>query len=327
MATLFVQEYLERLRLWSGAPPPPTIGTLRQILRAHLELVPFENLEQHRAGGRVSLALEDLVEKVIRRRRGGFCFEVNGLLAELLEALGFFVRRVSSTVFAGALGCWRGVPTHICLLVAEPQNGAPAAAEDSERLWFADVGFGEPPVEPLRLWLDGREQTTAEGMISRFVIDDRRDEAPSPANSELDLPRDSAYVVLEWNKDGAWKPRLRFSLSDVTASDRGPRLEDFQRNCNEVLREGPFTQKLIMVTVTETEKRTLAGATFKVTKPRFGGEQVVTELADPSAEPKTMVEAAQQVMLENFGIPLEESKDLDLSISLKGSNVAAWAHL
>lgn len=325
MATLFVQEYLERLRLWSGAPPPPTISTLRQIQRAHLEHVPFENLEQHRAGGRVSLALEDLVEKVIRRRRGGFCFELNGLLAELLEALGFFVRRVPAVVFAGAAG-WRGVPTHIFLLVAEPPNGAPAG-EDSERLWFADVSFGEPPLEPLRLWLDGREQTTAEGMISRFVIDDHPEEATSPTKSELDLPKDSALVVLEWNTDGAWKPRIRFSLSDVTASDRGPCLEDFQRNCDEVLREGPFTQKLIMCTLTETEKRTLAGATFKVTKPRFGGEQVITELAEPSAEPKTVVEAAQQVMLENFGISLEESKDLDLTISLHGRNVATWDHL
>jgi N-hydroxyarylamine O-acetyltransferase len=71
---------------------------------AHLRAVPFENLSIH---SREPIVLEDkaLFDKIVRRRRGGFCYELNGLFAALLRALGFDVAMLSAQV-ADAKGGW-----------------------------------------------------------------------------------------------------------------------------------------------------------------------------------------------------------------------------
>ncbi len=63
------------------------LACVTEIMRCHLRTVPFENLDVQ-AGKGVSLAPEDIVEKVVGRRRGGYCYEVNGLFAMALTALG-----------------------------------------------------------------------------------------------------------------------------------------------------------------------------------------------------------------------------------------------
>jgi N-hydroxyarylamine O-acetyltransferase len=115
---------------------------LRSLHRAHQIAVPFENLSIHLSEP-ISLAEEDLVEKIIRRGRGGFCYELNGLFALLLEALGAQVTRVAARVHGdGHLG-----PPfdHLALIVL---------ASDGTGPWLADVGFGSHSVYPLPL--DGR---------------------------------------------------------------------------------------------------------------------------------------------------------------------------
>jgi N-hydroxyarylamine O-acetyltransferase len=80
---------------------PPVSGadaeTLRSLHRAHQMSVPFENLSIH-LGEPISLESGDLFGKVVTRRRGGFCYELNGLFALLLEALGMRVQRVAARV-------------------------------------------------------------------------------------------------------------------------------------------------------------------------------------------------------------------------------------
>src|SRR3984885_3366535 len=87
------------------APPAVCDAAARRTLpRAHQLTVPFENLSIHLAEP-VSLAEPDLIDKIVRRRRGGFCYELNGAFALLLEALGAQVSRVAARVFgAGGLG-------------------------------------------------------------------------------------------------------------------------------------------------------------------------------------------------------------------------------
>src|ERR1041384_6819764 len=97
------EAYLKRIN-YSGSLEP-TAETLRALQVAHLMAVPFENLSIH-AGEPIVLEEEALFRKIVERRRGGFCYEVNGLFAGLLRALGFDVAMLAAEVgrAAGAFG-------------------------------------------------------------------------------------------------------------------------------------------------------------------------------------------------------------------------------
>src|SRR4051794_12434410 len=123
--------YLDRLGL-RGRPG------LAELHRAHLTAVPFENLDPHR-GVPVSLQLADLQRKLVRGRRGGYCFEQNLLLKAALEALGAEVDLMLARVRLGAPAGAVRPRSHLVLRVR------------SEGVtWHADVGFGNgTPIEPL----------------------------------------------------------------------------------------------------------------------------------------------------------------------------------
>jgi N-hydroxyarylamine O-acetyltransferase len=127
--------YFERI----GVEPPASIDgeALRTLHRAHQLTVPFENLSIH-LGEPILLGEADLVDKVVRRRRGGFCYELNGAFALLLEASGARVRRVAARVY-GEDGL--GPPfDHLALVVGPADGSGP---------WLADVGFGSHSTYPL----------------------------------------------------------------------------------------------------------------------------------------------------------------------------------
>ena len=128
--------YLARIGV--SGPLALDAGALRDLHRAHLVAVPFENLSIH-LGEPISLAETDLIDKIVGRRRGGFCYELNGAFAGLLACLGARVRRVSARVYGGDGGL--GPPfDHLALLVWLPDGTGP---------WLADVGFGSHSTYPL----------------------------------------------------------------------------------------------------------------------------------------------------------------------------------
>lgn len=135
LSTPEVQLYLARLGLIG--PLPPTVETLRELHRAHLFGVPFENLDIH-LGRSIVLEERRLFDKVVRGRRGGFCYELNGLFAALLRALGFEVTLLSAQV-AGRDGTFGQEFDHLALRV------------DLGEPFLVDVGFGDAFLEPLRL--------------------------------------------------------------------------------------------------------------------------------------------------------------------------------
>ena len=155
-----VAAYLARIGI--AEPPAPTADGLAQLHVAHLLTVPFENTSIH-AGERIQLDVAWLHDKIVQRRRGGFCYELNGLFAELLVALGFTVERLAARVFTDDGGL--GIPfDHMCLRV--------------DGTWLADVGFGDSFVRPLRLdepgeQSDGRRQfrIVADGPDARVLED------------------------------------------------------------------------------------------------------------------------------------------------------------
>src|SRR5437660_8763848 len=88
-----VPAYLERIG-YSG-PRDPTLETLRGVHRAHMLTVPFENLDIWRKR-KIVLDPERFVHKVVDGRRGGSCYELNGAVAALLQAIGFRVTLLSA---------------------------------------------------------------------------------------------------------------------------------------------------------------------------------------------------------------------------------------
>lgn len=129
-----VDAYLARIG--AARPAATDAAVLRDLQVRHLRTVPFENLSIH-LGEEITLAGDALFDKIVARRRGGFCYELNGAFAALLSALGYPVTLMSARV-ATADGF--GPPfDHLALRV------------DLGEPWLVDVGFGRFSHFPLRL--------------------------------------------------------------------------------------------------------------------------------------------------------------------------------
>ena len=160
-----VTAYLQRI----GLPHPERSDAayLRRLHGRHLHTVPFENLSIH-LGEDVPLDEDALFNKIVSRRRGGYCYELNGLLAALLRALGYRVSLLAVRVH-GERGF--GPPfDHLALRV------------DLQEPWLVDVGFGRHSEFPLRL--DERGEQKDPGGVFRIEatpegdLDVYRDETP-----------------------------------------------------------------------------------------------------------------------------------------------------
>jgi N-hydroxyarylamine O-acetyltransferase len=130
---MWIDAYLERIGYDGARTPSPEV--LRELHVRHLLTVPFENLDIHWKRP-IVVDAERFLDKVIRERRGGFCYELNGAFAALLREVGFDVTLLSGRVIS-ADGTYGPPFDHMALLV----NGE----------WIADVGFGDSSLVPLRL--------------------------------------------------------------------------------------------------------------------------------------------------------------------------------
>src|SRR6266540_3030147 len=124
MDELSVAAYLDRI----GAARPARAdgGALRELQLRHLHAVPFENLSIH-LGEEIVLEEQALHHKVVARRRGGFCYELNGLFAALLRELGFKVTLVAPDLATVALHPVAG------LLAAQRRRAGHAQRPDADR--------------------------------------------------------------------------------------------------------------------------------------------------------------------------------------------------
>jgi N-hydroxyarylamine O-acetyltransferase len=148
-----VAEYVARIGY--DGPLDASEETLGRLHNAHLLSVPFENLDIH-LGRPILLDLDRIFDKVVRRRRGGFCYELNGLFGWLLGELGFDVTMVSARV-ANDRGELGAEFDHMALLV------------DLDRVWLADVGFGASSREPLPL--DESAERSSDGVAYSVARD------------------------------------------------------------------------------------------------------------------------------------------------------------
>jgi arylamine N-acetyltransferase len=173
--------YFERVGY--GGATEPTLDVLQALVTAHTRTIAFENLDPFMGVPVDDLSVHALTDKLVHRRRGGYCYEQNGLMGYVLADLGFQVRRLGGRVV------WMNPPdapipaqTHTLLAVTFP---------DCEGPYLVDVGFGgQTPTSPLRLAIGGVQQTTHEP----FRLEDRGD-----------------GLVLQAEVRGQWQPLYEFT--------------------------------------------------------------------------------------------------------------------
>ena len=212
-----VSAYLDRIA-YTG-PVAPTTEVLRNLHRAHMRSVPFENLDI--ALGRKIVCEEDaFVQKIVERRRGGFCYELNGAFAGLLRAIGFDVTLLSARVPRDD-GSNSPEFDHLALRV------------DLDKPWLADVGFGDSFLEPLEL-RSGAEQSQ-NGWTYRIG------------------DCGNALCTERAERDTAWKRQYSFTLTPRS-------LDDFAAMCHyhQTSTESPFTRKSICSMATPDGRITVA---------------------------------------------------------------------
>lgn len=131
-------------------PTTPTLETLNGLVHAHVETIPFENLDVL-LGRPIQLEPSALETKLVQARRGGYCFEQNGLLLEVLAQLGFEARPLSARVRMGKTRDVIPARTHLCVRV------------ELDHSWLVDVGFGGMSLTgALRLDVEGPQDTPHE---------------------------------------------------------------------------------------------------------------------------------------------------------------------
>jgi N-hydroxyarylamine O-acetyltransferase len=177
-----VDAYLARIG--GDRPASPDPAALRELQQRHLRTVPFENLSIH-LGEEIVLDDAALVAKLVDRRRGGFCYELNGAFAALLTALGYRVTMLAARVllFPGQPG---PLFDHLALRVETPEP------------WLVDVGFGSFTRYPLRL--------------------DQRGDQPDPEGTFQVVERE--YGDLEVLQDG--QPQYRLEARPRVLADFEP---------------------------------------------------------------------------------------------------------
>ena len=223
--TMNVPAYLARIGY--AGPATPTVEVLRALHRAHMLSVPFENLDISR-GRKIVVDQDAYARKIVEERRGGFCYEMNGAFAALLQAMGFKVTLLSARV-ARQDGSFGPEFDHLTLRV------------DLDRPWLADVGFGDSFVEPLRL-LPGIAQKDG---------------------SQIYRITESASVLQleKWDAGEIWKPQYGFTLQPR-------HIGEFVEMCHyhQTSPDSSFTRKRLCSRATPDGRITLSDMKLLITR-------------------------------------------------------------
>jgi N-hydroxyarylamine O-acetyltransferase len=232
---LNIEAYLKRINYNGSLEPAPE--TLRALQVAHLFAVPFENLSIH-AGEPIVLEENALFGKIVENRRGGFCYEANGLFAGLLRALGFKVDMLSAGV-AKREGGFGPDFDHMTLMVTLAER------------WLVDVGFGDSFVEPLLL--------------------DARDEQVQGTRSFRIVPDNSHLILQRRDQGGDWEPQYRFTLQPYTFAD-------YEQMCHfhQTSPDSHFTKAPLCSLATTDGRVTLSGLRLITTSSQQRDDQPLT---------------------------------------------------
>lgn len=221
------QNYLNRIN-FNEKVVSPDLNNLKLLQRRHLLHVPFENLDIHWKR-KITLDAENFYKKIIGEKRGGFCYELNGLFYELLSEIGYESKIISARV-ANKNGGFGVEFDHLTILTKI------GGAE-----YLVDVGFGDFTAEPLKFVLN-IEQNDANGI---FLI----------------RKYDEEYFEVA-KKDGEnWKSEFIFK-------DLPRNLSEFTEMCgfHQTSPESHFTRGKVCSIMTETGRKTLTDNKFMKTE-------------------------------------------------------------
>jgi N-hydroxyarylamine O-acetyltransferase len=175
--------YLQRLD-YDGRTVP-TVETLKALHHAQLYTIPFENFDIQ-LGREINLNPEAIFEKLVHKRRGGHCFELNGIFLMALKFMGFDVRALLGRVHISGTPSGRGHQIELITI--------------GGRQWIADVGFGgDTPRAPIPLELN--QPTIRDGQKVRLV------------------DADPFGIMLQTFKDDQWIDLYSFDLGHVCPAD------------------------------------------------------------------------------------------------------------
>ena len=238
-------------RIGYDGPAEPTLAVLRALHELHPAAIPFEAIDILLDRG-VDISAEAVDAKLIDRRRGGYCYEQNGLFARVLKAIGFEVDGLAAHVR------WMSEPaaplaplTHRVLCVTI--DGVP---------WLADVGFGScVPTAPLRM--------------------DVADPQPTGHETFRIVPM-GPHRLLQASVEGAWKPV--YSISSEPWLDGQYEMANWYTSTHP---GSHFRHRLIVTRTTPEARHILADGRLTVRRPdgssdrRFlNGEEIMTALAE-----------------------------------------------
>lgn len=213
--------YLQRIN-YRGSHHPD-FQTLKALQAAHLQTVPFENLDIH-LGRPIRLNVPSLFDKIVHQRRGGFCYELNGLFAWLLKEMGFHVTYLSASD-AHNDGSFGPEFDHLALLVKYP-------GEKIAQGYLVDVGWGDTFEEPLKM----ADAGVQEQGLRAYRIESHGD----------------YHLLWQRNYDASWERQYRFTL-------QSRRYSDFAEMCafHQISPQSPFTRKRICTLATPNGRITL----------------------------------------------------------------------
>lgn len=222
-ANFNLQSYFSRIGF--EAPALADFATLKSMMRRQLCSVPFENLDVQ-AGRVVSLVPEEIVSKIVERRRGGYCYEVNGIFAMALEEIGIPYRLVAARPMTYPV---RRPKTHMAIV----------ATIDGAQ-WLCDLGFGSFGIrEPIDLeWIDREIRQGIDTFRLTMV-------------SEYDY-------LLQSQTDSAWKNLYEFNLFPQEWVDFEP--ANFMNSTHP---DSIFVRNLMVVLQTESGKKVLTSYSMK----------------------------------------------------------------
>jgi len=229
------RKYLERINYRDAINN--SVEVLAKLQHLHLLNVPFENLDIH-LGRRIELS--ESYEKIVNRRRGGFCYELNGVFFQLLRIIGFDVKLISARVYSKDRGFGPEFD-HMAII---------ATIQDVK--YLVDVGFGEFAYSPLRVEIDVPQ---ADGPGSYMITHHDKD-----------------YLAVGKLQEENFIPEYIFS-------ETSRQMDDFVVMCNfhQTSSQSHFTQKRVCSILTEKGRITISGNMLKKTE---NGAISETELAD-----------------------------------------------
>jgi N-hydroxyarylamine O-acetyltransferase len=236
-----LDKYLHRIGYTPSASAD--IKTLRGLQAAHMLTVPFENLD---IGLHHPILLDEksLWDKLITHKRGGFCYELNGLFAWLLKEVGFEVTYFNARVYSQKDNTFGMDFDHLTLMVRIPH--------ESTR-WLVDVGFGDSFTQPLN-------------------IDDPNEQIQGLRGYWVEAFRDG-YQLWQRNYDGSRERQYFFDLTPRHFPD------EYLDAClyHQTSPESMFTRKRIITRLTEDGRVSLDNEKLIITS---NGERTTQEVKE-----------------------------------------------